>query len=55
VIRKEITKTNDFIIFSKERKSLLPANVDDPEYYTHVGQKFVPGKKVVTGFNKYET
>jgi len=51
VIAEITKKQNDSVIFLKNVKFTTSENVDDPEYYFFTRRaKFVPGKKVVTGF-----
>ena len=51
VIAEITKKQNDSVIFLKNVKFTTSENIDDPEYYFFTRRaKFVPGKKVVTGF-----
>ncbi|WP_458307536.1 putative LPS assembly protein LptD [Croceiramulus getboli] len=51
-IKNRISKrVNDSVVFMRDVKFTTSENVDDPEYYFYARRvKFVPGKKIVTGF-----
>ncbi len=51
-VLSEITKKeNDSVYFLRNVKFTTSKNVDDPEYYFYTRRaKFVPGKKIITGF-----
>ena len=51
VIAEVTKKENDSVVFVKNVKFTTSDNVDDPEYYFFTRRaKFVPKKKIVTGF-----
>jgi lipopolysaccharide assembly outer membrane protein LptD (OstA) len=51
VIAEVTKKVNDSVIFLKNVKFTTSENLDDPEYYFYTRRaKFVPKKKIVTGF-----
>ncbi len=51
VIAEVTKKQNDSVIFLRNVKFTTSENIDDPEYYFFTRRaKFVPNKKVVTGF-----
>ncbi len=51
VIAEITKKQNDSVIFLRNVKFTTSENIDDPEYYFYTRRaKFVPNKKIVTGF-----
>ncbi len=51
VIAEVTKKDNDSVVFLKNVKFTTSTNLDDPEYYFYTRRaKFVPKKKIVTGF-----